>query len=83
MPKGPGDDVAVTFVVADAVVDVSLGSAEDIRYVATYARLFSDAEDQGVRDESKRLFLVESSFDEMLGVQNMHKDTPNHSLAYG
>ena len=56
MPKGPGDDVAVTFVVADAVVDVSLGSAEDIRYVATYARLFSDAEDQGVRDESKRLF---------------------------
>lgn len=46
MPKGPGDDVAVTFVVADAVVDVSLGSAEDVRYIATYARLFSDAEDQ-------------------------------------
>ena len=56
MPKGPGDDVAVTFVVADAVVDVSLGSAEDICYVATYARLFSDAEDQGVRDERKGLF---------------------------
>ena len=83
MPKGPGDDVAVTFVVADAVVDVSLGSAEDIRYVTTYARLFSDAEDQGVRDKSKRLFLEGSSFDEMLGVQNMRKDTPNHSLAYG
>ena len=36
-----------------------------------------------MRDESKRLFLVESSFDEMLGVLNKHKDTPNHSLAYG
>ena len=56
MPKGPGDDIAVTFVVADAVVDVSLGSAEDIRYVATYARLFSDAEDQGMGDERKGLF---------------------------
>ena len=56
MPKGPGDDVAVTFVVADAVVGVSLGSAEDIRYVATYARLFSDAEDQGMGDVRKSLF---------------------------